>query len=164
MFVLERDLNDQERSLVMRIDSNHIGDIFIYLFMGLIGLVIATSTLYKVYDYVRFYRQSIVVNGVITKRGCSGYFGCKPFIEYVDTDNRSYGFRSRVNFYFFAAPEKGDQIPIAFLKKDHQKAIVSSTFYSIIQPLYLFLIGVGIIVLLLHRAALSGSGNSCKEE
>lgn len=135
----------------MKINSGSIGDLFVNLFMCLLGLMIAISMAYKIFDYVRFQNQSTEVEGVVTDVGCSGYFGCKPFIEYVDAGNQVYEFRSKHNYYFFASPEKGDKVQVCFLNSDHQKAIISNTFYGIFQPLYFFLIGLVVIIILVAR-------------
>ncbi len=135
----------------MRITSENIGDLFVNLFMCLIGLMIVVSTAYKIYDYLHFKRQSLETKGVVTDIGCSGYFGCKPFVTYVDTQNQVYEFRSKLNYYFFAHPKKEEKVQILFLVSDHQKAIVSDLYYNIIQPLYFLLFGLFIVVVIFFR-------------
>lgn len=136
----------------MKINSETIGNLFTNLFLCLIGFVIAVPTAYKAYDSICFERQSSAVEGVVTDAGCSSFFGCKPFIKYVDANDQVHEFRSKVNFYFFASPKKGDKIRVYFLKKDYRTARIGSIFYNIIQPLCFCLIGSSVITVVIFRA------------
>ena len=135
----------------MKINADWAGNLFVYLLIGLIGCLMAIPMAYKIYDHLRFQHQSTAVFGVITDTGCVPYFGCKPFVQYVDTKNRIHTFRSRVNFYFFAPPKKGQKIAVFFLNKDHQTAIIGHHFYQLIQPFCFFSVGLFVLIVLLIR-------------
>lgn len=135
----------------MKIDKATGGNIFTNIFILSIGLLFLLPAAYKIHRFASFSHNAFLVNGTVEKEGTGRFLGSKPFIRYASEDGSEHEFKSEINYYWFFAPNKGNDIEILVLKDFPGSAITNSYLHYIIIPLILFSIGISIVAFLLKN-------------
>lgn len=130
----------------MKIDSDFIGYILTRVVVFLLGSIFLFPSIYKVVSYGITRYESYAVYGQVIRRGCGAYMGCKPYVTYKDRSGNSHEIKSRVNFYWYFAPKRGDRLKVLILEKDPGAAIVDSTLHYVAIPLAFSLIGAFLVI------------------
>lgn len=112
-------------------NSSKRGDLFVKVFIIILGLLFTIPSVYKIGHYISHNSQSIKTVGEIVKPGEGIYFGCRPFIEFYDENNQKIEIRSDINYYIFFCPEKGDKVSLIYKKENPESAMVSSYLHNL---------------------------------
>jgi len=130
----------------MNINSDYIGYILTRIVVFLLGSIFLFPSTYKVISYCITRYKSYAVYGEVIRQGCGAYMGCKPYVTYKDRSGNSHEIKSRINFYWYFAPKRGDRLKVLFLERDPGIAIVDSFLHYIAIPLVFSIIGAFLVI------------------
>lgn len=94
------------------------------------------------YDYI--VKRSMAIQSeaiVMTDPIIGSDLACRPMVRYTDHRGNSYEHKSRINFYWILAPQKGDHLTIYYRKDAPDEAFIDNLYYYIVLPLQLFMMG-----------------------
>lgn len=97
---------------------------------------------YKIYSYMNLKKESLMTIGKVVKSGKGQYLGCKPYIEFYDTEGSKIEIKSAINYHIFFCPKIGDKIKILYKKNDPTNAIVAGILHYFVIPGLFIMIGI----------------------
>ena len=130
----------------MKINPDYIGYIFTRIIVFILGALFFFPSTYKIIGYCVTRNRSYAVYGEVMRQGCGAYIGCKPYVTYKDRSGNIHEIKSKVNFYWFFAPKRGDSLKVLIFQKDPSIAIVDSLLHYTAIPIVFSVIGAFLLI------------------
>ncbi len=122
--------------------TNLLWQIVVNLIVFALGLVIFIPSFYKLSVFSFHHFRSAAISGEVIDQGMGRTFGCRPLIQYTDSDGAIQEFKTRIIYHFLVCPEKGERVKILYRKGMPDKTIVASYFHHIFLSSVFIMIGL----------------------
>lgn len=114
-------------------------------FVFALGVIILIPSLYRFSAFVYHHINSTTINGVVVDKGMGRTIGCRPNIQYSDSNGTSHEFKTKIIYHFFVCPEKDEKVKILYREGMPEKTIVASYFYHVFLSSLFILTGLYLI-------------------
>lgn len=122
--------------------SNIVGRLFVNTTVVVLGLIVLIPSLYRISDFFHHHYRSATIDGEVVHKGMGRTFGCRPNIQYADSNGDIQDFKTKIIYHFFICPEKGENLKILYREGMPEKTIVASYFHHVFFSTIFILIGL----------------------
>ena len=132
------------------------------IFVVLVSLVLVVSGAYKISAFLFDWSHSQIFKGIIVKEGMGRFTGCKPFIEFYDSEGLLREYKSEINYHFFFCPKRGDEIIVISHNQIPSRIYTFNVVHYILIPLILVFLGLWVAYSYFFKIALKEKAENDK--